>query len=266
LLGIIGIGAEFTGGRYSYDDYDLLAALGMQAGSALQATRMAEEAAKARQMETWNALSAFVLHDVKNAANMLSLVRGNARQHIGNPDFQKDMLNAVDNALSRMAKVQERLNTFRDEMSPALHEIELAKYFTDYCQKIRQKVPKIRIIPNRLDEKRLITDPEILSRVLDNLMLNSFEAGGEGTEVKIEVSADHPQQAVIEVSDDGPGIPKELLPDALFEPFKTTKLNGTGIGLWQVKWMIKKMGGTIAASNLPEGGARFVITLPLGKS
>ena len=61
----------------------------------------------------------------------------------------------------------------------------------------------------------------------------------------------------------------DLLPDALFEPFKTTKPKGTGIGLWQVRRLVTSLKGTITAGNVAGGGARFVVRLPLasvGKS
>ena len=67
----------------------------------------------------------------------------------------------------------------------------------------------------------------------------------------------------MEITDNGPGIAEELLPDLLFEPFKTTKDGGSGIGLLQVKRVVASLGGNISADNVPEGGARFVIRLPL---
>jgi signal transduction histidine kinase len=69
--------------------------------------------------------------------------------------------------------------------------------------------------------------------------------------------------AIIEIIDNGPGIPKELLPDALFEPFKTSKPKGSGIGLWQVRRLVTSLRGSISAENIAEGGARFVVRLPL---
>ena len=67
----------------------------------------------------------------------------------------------------------------------------------------------------------------------------------------------------MEIIDNGPGIAEELLPDLLFEPFKTTKDEGSGIGLLQVKRLAAGLGGSVSAENRKEGGARFVIKLQL---
>jgi C4-dicarboxylate-specific signal transduction histidine kinase len=67
----------------------------------------------------------------------------------------------------------------------------------------------------------------------------------------------------VKITDNGPGIAAELLPDALFEPFKSCKDGGSGIGLWQVKRMVTSLEATITADNNSDGGARFVIKLPL---
>ena len=100
--------------------------------------------------------------------------------------------------------------------------------------------------------------------ILENLLLNGFEAQGEGALVQIRAGRDDDTgQALIEVMDNGPGIAEDLLPDLLFEPFKTTKDGGSGIGLWQVKRLVTALGGTISASNRAKGGARFVVQLPL---
>jgi signal transduction histidine kinase len=69
--------------------------------------------------------------------------------------------------------------------------------------------------------------------------------------------------AVITVEDDGVGIPEEVLPN-LFDAFVTSRLDsrGTGLGLTVASGIVQQHGGTISASNRPEGGARLRITLP----
>ncbi len=70
-------------------------------------------------------------------------------------------------------------------------------------------------------------------------------------------------QAVVEIIDNGPGIAEELLPDVLFEPFRTSKDGGSGIGLWQVKRVLVGLGGSVSADNVVGSRARFVVLLPL---
>ena len=264
LVGLIGIGPEFTGGRYGQDDFDLLTAMGTQAASALLAVRMAEKLAHTREQEAWDRLSAFVLHDVKNAATMLSLVRDNAPDHIHDPEFQQDMLKAIDDALKRMAKVQDRLRTLKGESTPIWEELELCRFLKDRCQQLGKKLGTLKIGLDCQGKVQVHTDPELLFSILENLLLNVLEAGGDGMEVQIRTNKDDDhEQAIIEIIDNGPGIPEELLPNVLFEPFKTSKLKGSGIGLWQVRRLVASLKGSISAENVPEGGARFVVRLPL---
>jgi putative PEP-CTERM system histidine kinase len=264
LAGLIGLGSEFTGGQYGHDDFDLLAALGSQTASALLAVRMAEELAHAREQQAWNRLSAFVLHDIKNAATMLSLLQENATEHIHEPEFQQDLLEAVDDALKRMGRVEQRLRTLKDEITPERQDLELGPFLQDCSRRLETKLPSMEITIEDTDGIQVSTDPELLAAILENLLLNAFEAGGDGTVVMIRIGRDDAvRQAVVEIMDNGPGIAQELLPDGLFEPFKTTKDSGSGIGLWQVKRVAAGLGGSIAAENRLEGGARFVVKLPL---
>ena len=270
LVGLIGLGPEFTGGRYGHDDFDLLTALGTQAASALLAVRMSEKLAHARERRAWDKLSAFVLHDVKNAATMLSLASANAADHIHNPEFQQDMLAAVNDALARMTKVQERLNILKGEVAPVWQDLDLNRFLADHSGQLGKKLGAMNIALDCRTSIRVNSDPQLLFRILENLLLNALEAGGVGPVLRIKAARDDNQgQAVIEITDNGPGIAADLLPDALFEPFKTTKPKGTGIGLWQVRRLVTSLKGTISAGNLAAGGARFVVRLPLasvGKS
>jgi signal transduction histidine kinase len=108
-----------------------------------------------------------------------------------------------------------------------------------------------------------------LRQVLVNLLLNAADAIGQdrpGT-VGVKVSAaalpDGKPAVRILVTDNGPGIPQELL-DAIFDPFVTTKSpgSGTGLGLSVCQGIVEGFGGTIRASNRDGGGACFELLLP----
>lgn len=264
IIGFIGLGPEFTGKNYGKDDFDLLAAISAQTSSALIAVQLAEKLANIRERAAWEKLSAFVLHDVKNAASMLSLVRENASDHINNPEFQNDMLESIDDALARMAKVQNRLSMLKGKLSPDLQNIELGKFLNDYCRPLAKKLEGLKIDLVSTADISAYTDPKLLYSVLENLILNALEAGDDDTVVTIEAFKDEDNmQAIIHLTDNGPGISDYLLPDALFEPFKTTKSKGTGIGLWHAKQLVTSLNGSISAKNTDNSGALFIIRLPL---
>jgi signal transduction histidine kinase len=102
-----------------------------------------------------------------------------------------------------------------------------------------------------------------LYQVFLNLIRNAFQAlAGPGT-VTVRASRG-PRSVVLEVEDDGPGIPPHVL-STVFKPFVTTKPDGTGLGLSISTGIVKDHGGTLIAENRSGAGARFVIQLPRPK-
>lgn len=265
MFGVIGLGPEFTGGRYGQDDFDLLTALGTQAASALMAARMAEKLAKARQQEAWDAMSAFVLHDVKNAASMLSLMRQNAPKHLDDPEFQADMLETIDDALQRMGKVQNRLSVMKREIVPEWQTINLFETVRAICGSLKKRLHGLEVELYSNEEVNIINDPGMLKKILENLLINSLEAGANHVIIDIRKSCEEKQSAVISVKDNGSGIPSEFLPDAIFDPFITTKSSGSGIGLWQVKRFMSLMGGSIDIQRHKKEKILFIMRFPIEK-
>ena len=123
----------------------------------------------------------------------------------------------------------------------------------------------------RLDLARgpLVTiDTERMRQVMTNLIDNAVQAmaGTSNSQVSVSTKVDDDAAAVvIAVADTGPGIPRELR-DKVFEPFQTTKKNGTGIGLSISRTIIEHHGGHMWASNLPQGGAAFGVVEPVDPS
>jgi signal transduction histidine kinase len=105
-------------------------------------------------------------------------------------------------------------------------------------------------------------DPGALSQVWINLVDNAIQAAGPSGLVRV-VAENKGDGIQVSIIDSGSGIhPKNL--SRIFDPFFTTKAvgSGTGLGLWVVREIIEKHGGTIAVASNPNGGACFVVTLP----
>ncbi|MBD3369894.1 hypothetical protein GF402_05970 [Candidatus Fermentibacteria bacterium] len=116
-------------------------------------------------------------------------------------------------------------------------------------------------------EGAVMADPILLRRCLQNLLNNALQASdGGNVELSLEVSMDD-RRLHLEVADDGPGLPEP--PEEVFRPFFTTKQESganMGLGLTITRRIVSSLGGRITASNRSEGGASFVITLPLAET
>ena len=112
---------------------------------------------------------------------------------------------------------------------------------------------------------RITTDPAQLQQAFLNIIDNAIDAIGKSGSISILTSynSGHPGEVVIEISDSGPGIPKEIM-GRIFDPFFTTKSasEGTGLGLSISYSIIEKLGGRIAVTSREETGTIFNIRLP----
>lgn len=266
LVGCIGIGQEYTGGRYGQDDFDLLTALSSQAATALLAVRLIEETARLRERRALHNMSAFLLHDIKNAASILSLVNANAQEHMDNPEFRKDMLIAIGDALRRMDKARTSLGMLRDRVESVWQVVDLCLFLKDLLTRFdRQRLAGLDINVDCPQGVTLRTDPQLLGTVLENLLLNAYEAGNGSSQVQITARVTD-DGLMLSVADNGPAIAEHLLPDKLFEPFVSDKPGGSGIGLWQARLVLQRLSATIKADNPATGGACFTIRLPMTAS
>jgi signal transduction histidine kinase len=104
-------------------------------------------------------------------------------------------------------------------------------------------------------------DRQLLEEVLTNLVTNALEALNSGGAIVL-TAARRRKKIELAVDDDGPGVPAEISAK-LFNPFTTSKPQGTGLGLAFCRKVIEEHGGTIEAVRSPRGGARFEIHLPV---
>ena len=109
----------------------------------------------------------------------------------------------------------------------------------------------------------IYADPDLIMRVLDNILKNAFEANGDQGRINVIVSREG-GMLYVDVEDQGGGIESENM-EKIFEPFFTTRSKGTGLGLAYTAQVIRTHGGIISAKNRKDGGARFRVGLPVNE-
>jgi putative PEP-CTERM system histidine kinase len=254
---------------------DLVKTLGRQTASYLAQQQATRKVVELQQFESFNKMSAFVVHDLKNLVAQLNLLMANAARHKDNPEFQADMLSTVENVLGRMQGLllQLRLGTKPSEPAIAI----------DVDKVIRLAVESKGTLTSVLDLKieaaksvlvRGHTDR--LSRVIGHLIQNGDEACRQkrnlqdapetkscGVEILVAVVD---QKVLISVRDTGVGMDAAFVREKLFRPFNTTKGMGMGIGTFESAEYIREIGGSLKVESEPSVGSVFTISLPLVRS
>jgi two-component system phosphate regulon sensor histidine kinase PhoR len=158
------------------------------------------------------------------------------------------------------------------ERPPLWEEVAPAEVAEDVVASFSGLAGRKEIALRRVDDAApaVVTDADRLRRILENLVENAVKYTPAGGRVEVK-SAPGPQGgAVLEVSDDGPGIAAEHLP-RIFERFyrvdkaRSRELGGTGLGLAIVKHLAEGMGATVKVESAPGRGARFTVTIPPGR-
>jgi signal transduction histidine kinase len=226
-------------------------------------------------------MAAGIAHELKNPLAGIEVMAGLLRRQV--PD-SKDAQSLLADILSE-AKLA---NAIVVEMLEFVRPVRLQVERTDLDDVLQQsvtmaesKVPRRGVIVRTTVEPGLPMiegDHHQLSQVFTNLIANAFEAlDGRGritiSAATTAIEADpafagiHPPTpaVVVEVADDGPGVPADLT-DRIFNPFFTTKVTGTGLGLAIVRKIVDAHDGRIDVSSSPETGTRFRVTLPVSSA
>lgn len=109
---------------------------------------------------------------------------------------------------------------------------------------------------------KITADAVQLSQALINLVINALQAAPPQGHVWLRTRSLSEKEQAIEIADDGPGIPGEDLP-RIFEPYYTTKSQGSGLGLWITQQIVLAHTGTLTVTSEPEHGSVFTIKLPV---
>jgi signal transduction histidine kinase len=181
-------------------------------------------------------------------------------------EFKKETLDTIFLHMNRIQDILKQLTSFsqmpRLELRPwkVNSVVENTLSLIQYDKRV-QEITIVRDLTPGLPE--IITDGSQLSQAMVNLVLNAADAMPNGGTLTIRSRA-REGMIVIDLQDTGSGIGKEHL-DRIFDPFYTTKPQGTGMGLTVSRDIIRKLGGELSAESEPGKGTTFSIALPVDR-
>ena len=242
--------------------------------------RAEEERERLRQLEAdlahinrvnmMGELAAALAHEIRQpiAASVTSanaLVRWLAHDP---PDLERARAtaNRIEQDGNRAADVINSLQSFFRRGTSAKHQsVDLNEIIGEMTGLLKAEADRYSItIDSELDAHipKFLANRVQLQQVLLNLMLNAIEAMKDtGGELTIRARADEDDRLRVSISDTGVGLPPESA-ERIFDPFHTTKPQGTGMGLTITRSIIESYGGRVWASANPGAGATFSFTLP----
>ena len=212
-------------------------------------------------------LAAGIAHEINNPlagmSNYLSLLKDDLREK--RTAEAAVMVERIQEGLDRAAGIVRQVLTFADPGKSPRQGVDLYQVLHRTVEFVRSN-PQYRHLDLHLESSNgslsLPGNATTLNQLFLNLVLNACHAQPEKGRIDVRARVDEEARfAVVNVEDRGPGISKEIM-DRLFEPFSSTR-GSTGLGLAICHGIVGEHGGRIRAENRRNGGARFIVELPL---
>lgn len=240
------------------EDEILLAILVRQIASYLAEYRATISLAEQKELKEFSERVAFVAHDIKSLIYQLSLMVDNAKQVGDNPEFQQDMLLTIGDSIGKM---QQMLLQIRKDHAEATSVIAIADLIEDLAKPLVDAGTNLEVEDSAGETLRIEASRSAMESVFRQLLANAAEAAGRSGQVRVSIVEDGAMVAVT-IADNGPGMDAAFLREDLFKPLRSSKAAGYGIGMYQVRELLRKAQGRIRVRSAPGQGTRIEVLLP----
>lgn len=264
LIGIMTLSEKVFYEPLSFEESELVRTIAGQAAASLMNLRLSEHLREVKELEAFQSMSAFFMHDLKNLASKLSLVTQNLPLHIDNPDFRADALKTISQSVSKINNMSSRLSLLSQRLEIYLRETDINQLAESAVSGLKEYI-KVPVSKKFKELAPVSVDPEQIHKVLENLLMNACDSLGPDGQIIVETDS-RDNWAEIIVRDNGCGMSPDFIANNLFRPFRTTKKQGMGIGLYHCKTIVEAHGGRIEAESGEGKGTAFRVLLPMAKT
>ena len=285
-IGVIIVDNKFNQVPIGNDSIELLTIFASQAALSIESfnslvavkremdkiSRKQEAIVESEKMAAVGRIAAHIAHEIRNP---LVTMGGYARRIVQQAKtLAKESSKSGDNIIKAGTIIMRESERLEKILSNVMDFTRPSKYIKEFSNINDVVNDTVELLKNLFLEKKIqITfhaDPDLplvksdfnqIKQVVLNLIQNSIDATSMGGAITIITKA-LTENVLLKVQDTGSGIEEED-PSVVFEPFFTTKVTGVGLGLANVKKIIKDHNGTIEVANREDGGAEFIVTLPI---
>ncbi len=263
LYGITLVGRPNARVELNWENFDLVRVVARQTCNLLAQADAQNRLSRAMQFEAVSKASAFMVHDLKTIIAQLSLLVRNAAHHRDNPAFIDDMISTTDHAVQKMSNLVDHIRKPTHDHGD-LTPLNLHHLISELASHYARNQPRPRVL-GPTDPVMVRADRDLLWSVLGHLIQNAQDATPPDGEVTLTLKAS-PDHVVLFIQDTGSGMSEDFIRMQLFKPFESTKgLTGMGIGAYQAREYIRRIGGNIDVTSQPGMGSCFSILLPTVK-
>jgi signal transduction histidine kinase len=222
--------------------------------------RLISERQRSVYAEELSLAAAGLAHETKNP---LGIIRGLAQSIADDSTNSEKTRNMAREIMEETDVTTARLGDFLSYAkfrSPELDELDAVEYIGRIADLLRDDMKNAGVaLLTDIDDVKIFADKDMLSQILVNLLTNSLRYCRSGGVVKIELKKKRGSTAELSVSDDGEGIPEDILPN-IFKPYFTNSASGYGIGLAIVKRIVEQSGWTIKVNSKLGKGTTVIIS------
>jgi signal transduction histidine kinase len=274
LVGLIGLGEKLSRDMFFVSDLRLLETLATEVALAVKYRRIEDEAVRKNRLVELGTIAAGVAHEIRNPLASIKTFAQLMPERVDDPEFRNEFGKLVLKDVDRITKVIESMLAFARPAQVNIKEQPANELVEEAILLVQPRLKAKRIELTRAFHGNPIVkvDKHQILQVLVNLLSNAADALHEQGKVRVatgmaqlDIGAGgngNRSFAVVEVSDNGPGIPAAVR-SRLFDPFFTTKKEGTGLGLSISQKIVRDHGGTITVSSVEGKGTTFQVNLPV---
>jgi two-component system, NtrC family, sensor kinase len=281
LIGILNLGHKEEKEIYSSEDLELLSTLANQAAIAIENARLYENLKqsqdtlrRADRLSSLGLLTAGLAHEIRNPLVAIRTFTQLLPERYDDAEFREGFQGLALKEVDRICGLINDLLSFARPSRPNIAEESMNDVVDGIARILETEAKEKGVEITRdfaLNLPRVWIDREQMKQVFMNLILNAIQAMGEGGSIFISTrltsrnDTGHAGQFVqVEVRDTGVGIPPENI-EHIFDPFFTSKEEGSGLGLSISHQIVQEHGGYVTVESKVGVGTTFFINLPIGK-